>query len=577
MFEWHRKLRRRLGRFRGIGVTSPGLGLVGASVKNSPMSAQVYPAKPTFRTRSERDFFNALLPQLGDDDIVFANLELTNDVEGDVEIDFAVLLKDFGLVVIEVKGGHITHDGKDWIQSDKQSSRTITPVAQARRNLYTVRDYIMRKWSLGALRCEWMVAFPDTNIVDPQDPGLPISRIIQRKQLDQMMSSFKANLNTQRTTPLPNFDGWVGIAAKTLLPVVALKTNPEAVLGNNYEFIRSLTHEREMYLDQLAENNRYYVKGPAGSGKTWLAFMQAQRWSAEGKKVAIFAYNRGVITYLERKNAELPEDQRISHIGTFHGYAESLGTTAGEPKNYGDAVDRYRDGLLGAANALTIDEKFDCIVVDEAQDFMPSWWEVLELALKDSKTGKLALFGDDQQMVFGDRPDPQGNFANLRLLENLRNSQQIAAAIGNFIERPAIARGPNAFDVEYVVVPNDEKVFDWADDQVANLTDVEQWELREIALLTTERRHEEHKRRADGDRAEHWDSLWSEDSVFYCSVSGFKGLERPVVVLAVDGFHEGVDPKDVLYVGMSRARDKLIVVARQHEMDLIHSIQNAEK
>jgi ATP-dependent exoDNAse (exonuclease V) alpha subunit len=48
-------------------------------------------------------------------------------------------------------------------------------------------------------------------------------------------------------------------------------------------------------------------------------------------------------------------------------------------------------------------------------------------------------------------------------------------------------------------------------------------------------------------------------------------------VLAVDGFHDGVDPKDVLYVGMSRARDKLIVVARKEEMDLIHQIQNSEK
>jgi superfamily I DNA/RNA helicase len=180
-------------------------------------------------------------------------------------------------------------------------------------------------------------------------------------------------------------------------------------------------------------------------------------------------------------------------------------------------------------------------------------------------------------MVFGDRPDPRGNFAVLRLLENLRNSQQIAKPIDNFNERPAIARGPHAFDVEYVLVSEDEKVFDIADDQVANLTDVEQWELKEIALLTTERRHEEHKLRAEGDRMAHWDSLWNEDSVFYCSVSGFKGLERPVVVLAVDGFHPGVDPKDVLYVGMSRARDKLIVVARQKEMDLIHSIQNSEK
>jgi ATP-dependent exoDNAse (exonuclease V) alpha subunit len=44
-------------------------------------------------------------------------------------------------------------------------------------------------------------------------------------------------------------------------------------------------------------------------------------------------------------------------------------------------------------------------------------------------------------------------------------------------------------------------------------------------------------------------------------VGGFKGLERPVVVLAIDGFHPDVDEDDVLYVGMSRARDKLVVVA----------------
>ena len=541
------------------------------------MSAIVYPTKPTFRSTAERDFFEALLPQLSDDDIVFANLEMTDDVDGDIEIDFAILLKDYGLVVVEVKGGHISHDGVNWIQSDKQSSRVITPVAQARRNLYTVRDFILRKWSLGALRCEWVVAFPNSNIVDPQDPGLPLSRIIQKKQLSQMMSSFKSNLNAQRTTPLPNFDGWVGIAAKCLLPVVALKTDPVAVLGNNYEFVRSLTHERELYLDQLAENNRYYVKGPAGSGKTWLAFMQAERWSAEGKKVAMVAYNRGLITFLDRKNAELPEGKKIAWIGTFHAYAEKLGTTAGSPDTYNEEVDRYRDSLIEKASALTADEKFDAIVVDEAQDFMPAWWEVLELSLKDPTTGKLALFGDDQQMVFGNRPAPQGNYAHLRLLENLRNSQQIAKAIDNFIERPAIARGPQAFDVEYVLVGDEEEVFEIADDQIANLADIEKWELKEIALLTTKHRHDEHKNRADLDRMGHWDSLWTEDSVFYCSVSGFKGLERSVVVLAVDGFHDGVDPKDVLYVGMSRARDKLIVVARKEEMDLIHSIQNSEK
>jgi ATP-dependent exoDNAse (exonuclease V) alpha subunit len=46
---------------------------------------------------------------------------------------------------------------------------------------------------------------------------------------------------------------------------------------------------------------------------------------------------------------------------------------------------------------------------------------------------------------------------------------------------------------------------------------------------------------------------------------GFKGLERPVVVLAVDGFREGV-ARDVLYTGLSRARDQLVVVGDLEEI-----------
>ena len=41
----------------------------------------------------------------------------------------------------------------------------------------------------------------------------------------------------------------------------------------------------------------------------------------------------------------------------------------------------------------------------------------------------------------------------------------------------------------------------------------------------------------------------------------------PAVVLAVGGFHEDLDPRDVLYTGMSRARDLLIVVAPEDVLE----------
>jgi superfamily I DNA/RNA helicase len=237
--------------------------------------------------------------------------------------------------------------------------------------------------------------------------------------------------------------------------------------------------------------------------------------------------------------------------------------------HYGEEVDRYREDLVAKASALSEALKFDAWVVDEAQDFLPSWWETLKISLRDSEKGKMALFGDDHQMVFGSRAEPEGFLASLRLKENLRNSQQIAHAVGKFLDKPTIARGPHAFEIEYVEV-TEGNTFEIADDVVANLTDREFWHPGEIALLTTKKRHPEHERQSDHDRDAHWSSLWTNEDVFYCTVGGFKGLERPVVVLAIDGFHEDTDQDDVLYVGMSRARDKLVVVA---ESNLIRQLK----
>ena len=91
-------------------------------------------------------------------------------------------------------------------------------------------------------------------------------------------------------------------------------------------------------------------------------------------------------------------------------------------------------------------------------------------------------------------------------------------------------------------------------------------------MLTTQHRHPEHVSQAERSRTDHWRSLWEDDDVFYCTVGGFKGLERPVIVLAIDGFHDEIDPNDVLYVGMSRARDKLVIVGTSEEISRIKSL-----
>lgn len=85
------------------------------------------------------------------------------------------------------------------------------------------------------------------------------------------------------------------------------------------------------------------------------------------------------------------------------------------------------------------------------------------------------------------------------------------------------------------------------------------WAPADIALLTTGSRHPEQvARQADG-QDEYWRSFWDDEQVFYGHVLGFKGMERRAVVLVVNDSDVGERSRERLYVGLSRARDQLIV------------------
>lgn len=61
--------------------------------------------------------------------------------------------------------------------------------------------------------------------------------------------------------------------------------------------------------------------------------------------------------------------------------------------------------------------------------------------------------------------------------------------------------------------------------------------------------------------------------MFYGHVLGFKGLERPAVVLAVNEKAAQERSRERLYVGLSRARDQLVVCG---DPALIREVGGAE-
>ncbi|MCX6460622.1 MAG: NERD domain-containing protein [Actinobacteria bacterium] len=131
----------------------------------------VEPAEPAFRSSAELDVWQVLRANLGPDDVLLANLRLT-DHAGDHEGDIIVGLRGAGIAVIEVKGGRVTHNGTDWVQHGSVS-KPIDPVGQARRGKYSLRSYLDSRdaWDRRRVRMAHLVAFPYSTI--PRDLSLP--------------------------------------------------------------------------------------------------------------------------------------------------------------------------------------------------------------------------------------------------------------------------------------------------------------------------------------------------------------------------------------------------------------------
>src|SRR6185436_2727641 len=74
--------------------------------------------------------------------------------------------------------------------------------------------------------------------------------------------------------------------------------------GVNKELLR-LTTEQYAVLDGLADVERAFIRGGAGTGKTLLAVEEARRFAAAGNSVLLLCYNRALAEFLVASTAGL--------------------------------------------------------------------------------------------------------------------------------------------------------------------------------------------------------------------------------------------------------------------------------
>ncbi|GAA3404658.1 nuclease-related domain-containing DEAD/DEAH box helicase [Pseudarthrobacter polychromogenes] len=515
---------------------------------------------------AEKAVWSALKDSLPDD-CALAHSVHVRDGRNEYEIDLLVLWPNVGMATIEVKGGQITIAEGQWYQSDRNQKRKIkSPVAQSQSSLHALKDWL--ETQLGSRissRCAYMVSLAYTDV--PTDwimAGCPRSLILDRTDSKSPAELVRMAIENEGGGAAPLAPAFLERIVRKLGGNLDTGVEASTTFEEDEAAQEQLTERQATLLQATRSLPRIRFTGGAGSGKTWLAVEKARMLSKQGKRVGLFCYNKGLGLYLQDRVAAWRQAKPV-FTGEFHEYVRGLGVPDGSGQDYFD-VEMPRL-LKDLAVGMAPQKRLDAVIVDEAQDFAPLWWDALLACTTDPDSGEVYAFMDDRQDVYqrweGATADltngPMATLVPIHIDDNLRNTLRIADTFKPFAGDYFKPRGSTGLPVRFVDCPT-EDALDVAEDCLNTLID-EGWANNQIALLTTKDRHPIHLDYFErGATEEYWRDFHANEGEFYGHVLGFKGLERSVVVLCVNGFKDVGRAREQLYVGLSRARSLLVVV-----------------
>ena len=543
------------------------------------MAAKTFPTDPSWANPTEQAVWQRLVEQAPDHWTVIANLVISpppdrvgDRVEGEAdreyEVDLLVLMPDLGAVVLEVKGGSVFVDDRGrWRQGIGSSEHAIDPVRQVMKAKYQTRAYVEEdpRWGRPRMRWTHAVAFPDTSVpANFSMTDCPRERVHDRNDMDNLAGRLATLARRSDSRyPAPTEEDCAKIVEILHGRNLPLRDVVAAAAARE-DAIERLTIEQTMILRATRLIPRMEIRGGAGSGKTVLALAQAKDLTrgADGRprqRVALLCYSLGLASMFTRQLSGEDRKHRPAFVGSFEEFARYLGVTefgSREDADFWETELPRRMSELAAQ--LPEGKQFDAFVVDEGQDFADSWWTPILRSLRDEENGGLYVYSDENQRVFPRFGRPPVQLVPLVLDHNLRNTKQIADAFSPLTPMRMHARGGDGPDVHFVPA-EPARAIGVADEAVEILLE-EGWDPEHVALITTGKRHPVQAERQENDGQDgYWASFWDGDDVFYGHVLGCKGLERKAVVLCINDTNPE-RAKERLYVGLSRATDRLIVV-----------------
>lgn len=484
------------------------------------------------------------------------------------EIDFIVVNRSGEALTVEQKDGELEEKEGGLFKRYAGGDKSV--VRQIHRSLDGLRDKYKHVNGQGAkLELNYLLYCPDHGLRRSDAAGLDPSRIVDAARKDDLAGVVQKLLgpgSSDRSADCERLHRFLD-QAFDLVPDVSTY-----IASQERTFARLTSGLNRVVSGLEFQPFRLRLRAPAGSGKTQVAREFYQRAARESRKAAFICFNRPLAMRFLRS---VPAGGTVN---TYHGFLHRFLESIGEAVNFADATrdpkfwPRIQERVL-AANIPEAD-RFDCLIVDEGQDFEPEWWEILRLFLADDAS--VLWLEDDGQNLYGRQPLVLDGFVGYRDRRNFRTPVSIARYIRKALEidfEPANTLPGLGVAVHTYREPSDQVAlvahrinelvrigFKRDDVVVLSCRGLDSATLHDADTVGAIR-----LRRFTGDYDSDNNQIYTDGQVLFDTVFRFKGQQAPAVIL-MDIDQRLSDSKRwqaVLYCAMTRAMVRLELLVQE--------------
>ncbi len=377
-------------------------------------------------TDSERIVYQELKQQLPESFNVFYSVKWSTYEQGRLsqsEADFIIESPDHGFLCLEVKGGSgIRIDGDTWYLEDNiygERRLNCSPYDQAEKSMYYFRNFFSNRYNTsyrGVFGAG--VVFPFYAIRDEihlndrqKDTTIDCNDLNDlHGRIKKMFRMWSGASYGRRFYPKSQHDAFLELIRER----IAISAAAGALVRYKENQLGVINRVQDNYIYFLNNVRQFYIRGGAGTGKTWIAMKMAQKEAeVAGKRVLFLCQS----PHLSKRVKEIIGDT-VTVLDTNSLFSLVV-----------DDFDRFQPPLYkGILNNLKPRaDLFDAIFIDEAQDFTEEWAILVRNLLSDVSESRMGVFYDDVQVL---REDSFGDGFGIEskpflLRENIRNTANI--------------------------------------------------------------------------------------------------------------------------------------------------------